>query len=69
MNDRTRYEGTRGRHQGGRAEPGPRGTWRAVCAALTVVLGPPALTAPALDQANAAPLRQPTPKTPWAPAP
>ncbi|MEU3253957.1 hypothetical protein [Streptomyces sp. NPDC006997] len=48
---------------------GPRGTWRAVCAALTVVLGPPAVTASALDQANAAPLRQPTPKAPCAPTP
>ncbi|MEV6840190.1 hypothetical protein AB0N17_37820 [Streptomyces sp. NPDC051133] len=33
-----------------------RGPWAVVCAAVTVVLGPAAVTASALDQANAAPL-------------
>ncbi|MBQ1087894.1 MULTISPECIES: hypothetical protein [Streptomyces] len=43
--------------------PGPltvvlRNPWKAVCAAATVVLGPAAVTASALDQANAAPLHE-----------
>ncbi|MFJ7334697.1 hypothetical protein ACIQU3_28340 [Streptomyces sp. NPDC101110] len=33
-----------------------RGPWAVLCAAVTVVLGPAAVTASALDQANAAPL-------------
>ncbi|WP_432173327.1 hypothetical protein [Streptomyces sp. Tue6028] len=33
-----------------------RSPWTVVCAAATVVLGPAAVTASALDQANAAPL-------------
>ncbi|MCH5677188.1 hypothetical protein [Streptomyces gilvus] len=33
-----------------------RGPWAALCAAAAVVLGPAAVTASALDQANAAPL-------------
>ncbi|MFF7895947.1 hypothetical protein ACFZDI_29350 [Streptomyces sp. NPDC007907] len=33
-----------------------RGPWAVLCAVLTVVLGPAAVTASALDQANAAPL-------------
>ncbi|MGW7048708.1 hypothetical protein ACWGDT_39810 [Streptomyces avermitilis] len=33
-----------------------RSPWTVVCAAATVVLGPGAVTASALDQANAAPL-------------
>lgn len=32
-----------------------RGPWTVVCAVATVVLGPAAVTASALDQANAAP--------------
>jgi hypothetical protein len=34
----------------------PRSPWAALCAAVTVILGPAAVTASALDQANAAPL-------------
>jgi hypothetical protein len=34
----------------------PRGPWKVLCAVATVVLGPAAATASALDQANAAPL-------------
>jgi hypothetical protein len=34
-----------------------RGPWAALCAAVAVVLGPAAVTASALDQANAAPPR------------
>ncbi|MEU3341010.1 hypothetical protein ACWCQ1_34145 [Streptomyces sp. NPDC002144] len=33
-----------------------RGPWAALCAAAAVVLGPAAVTASALDQANAAPM-------------
>ncbi|MET7454050.1 hypothetical protein ABZT03_19625 [Streptomyces sp. NPDC005574] len=33
-----------------------RGPWTVVCAVATVILGPAAVTASALDQANAAPL-------------
>ncbi|MFJ8590156.1 hypothetical protein [Streptomyces sp. NPDC093598] len=36
---------------------GTRGPWAVLCAAVTVVLGPAAVTASALDQANAAPMR------------
>ncbi|MET9757463.1 hypothetical protein ABZ016_00160 [Streptomyces sp. NPDC006372] len=36
----------------------PRGPWAVLCAAVTVVLGPAAVTASALDQANAAPLHR-----------
>ena len=32
-----------------------RGPWAVICAVVTVVLGPAAVTASALDQANAAP--------------
>ena len=35
-----------------------RGPWTVVCAVATVVLGPAAVTASALDQANAAPMHQ-----------
>ncbi|MEW1642231.1 MULTISPECIES: hypothetical protein [unclassified Streptomyces] len=34
-----------------------RGPWAVVCAVATVILGPAAVTASALDQANAAPMR------------
>lgn len=42
-------------------DPGPRtgaarGPWAVLCAVVTVVLGPAAVTASALDQANAAPM-------------
>ncbi|KUN28536.1 hypothetical protein AQJ23_06230 [Streptomyces antibioticus] len=40
-----------------------RGPWAALCAALAVVLGPAAVTASALDQANAAPMHHVVPKT------
>ncbi|MER7928076.1 MULTISPECIES: hypothetical protein [unclassified Streptomyces] len=33
-----------------------RGPWAVVCAVATVILGPAAVTASALDQANAAPM-------------
>ncbi|MFJ6082135.1 hypothetical protein ACIQI8_12080 [Streptomyces sp. NPDC092369] len=33
-----------------------RGPWAVVCAVTTVILGPAAVTASALDQANAAPM-------------
>ncbi|MFD5226959.1 hypothetical protein ACFWJ5_00145 [Streptomyces qaidamensis] len=33
-----------------------RGPWAVLCAVVTVVLGPAAVTASALDQANAAPV-------------
>ncbi|MFF2204656.1 hypothetical protein [Streptomyces sp. NPDC058145] len=36
-----------------------RGPWAVVCAVATVVLGPAAVTASALDQANAAPPHHP----------
>ncbi|MFI8836643.1 hypothetical protein ACIGPN_37600 [Streptomyces afghaniensis] len=36
----------------------PGGPWAVLCAVATVVLGPAAATASALDQANAAPLHQ-----------
>ncbi|WP_436319815.1 hypothetical protein [Streptomyces massasporeus] len=50
------------RHSGSAGEPGmraaasSRGPWAVLCAVVTVVLGPAAVTASALDQANAAPL-------------
>ncbi|MFG3016406.1 hypothetical protein ACGFZB_39385 [Streptomyces cinerochromogenes] len=44
--------------RGGR-KPAGRGPWAVLCAALTVLLGPAALTASALDQANAAPMHHP----------
>ncbi|AMW10052.1 hypothetical protein A4E84_11320 [Streptomyces qaidamensis] len=34
-----------------------RGPWAVLCAVVAVVLGPAAVTASALDQANAAPMR------------
>ncbi|GHD98008.1 hypothetical protein [Streptomyces alanosinicus] len=42
--------------EGARRTRTARGPWAAVRAAATVVLGPAAATASALDQANAAPL-------------
>jgi hypothetical protein len=36
-----------------------RGPWAVVCAVAAVLLGPAAVTASALDQANAAPLHHP----------
>ncbi|MFF7735043.1 hypothetical protein [Streptomyces sp. NPDC007984] len=47
-------------HAGSARQPGtravaPRGAWAVLCAVVTVVLGPAAVTAAALDQANAAP--------------
>ncbi|MFF5367684.1 hypothetical protein [Streptomyces sp. NPDC013187] len=49
------------RHAGSAGEPGgravaSRGPWAMLCAVVTVVLGPAAVTASALDQANAAPM-------------
>ncbi|MEU6812715.1 hypothetical protein ABZ920_27800 [Streptomyces sp. NPDC046831] len=51
------------------AESGPagwaaalRGYWTVICAIATVVLGPAAATASALDRANAAPLRHDGPR-------
>ncbi|MGP4011024.1 hypothetical protein [Streptomyces sp. 4N124] len=40
---------------GGRSRTA-RGPWAVVCAVVAVVLGPAAVTASALDQANAAPM-------------
>ncbi|MFF6912419.1 hypothetical protein [Streptomyces sp. NPDC012466] len=55
MNDgRTKAPGVAGR-PGTRPEA-VRGPWAMLRAAVTVVLGPAAVTASALDQANAAPL-------------
>ncbi|MFJ3507596.1 hypothetical protein [Streptomyces luteogriseus] len=56
-NGRTKTPG----HPGKAGEPGTRartsrGPWAVLCAVVTVVLGPAAVTASALDQANAAPL-------------
>ncbi|MEW2168278.1 hypothetical protein AB0912_35595 [Streptomyces sp. NPDC007084] len=42
---------------GGRWTRAVRGPWVVVCAVTAVVLGPAAVTASALDQANAAPPR------------
>ncbi|WP_155055008.1 hypothetical protein [Streptomyces blattellae] len=42
-------------HTGGWARAA-RGPWAVVCAVAAVVLGPAAVTASALDQANAAPM-------------
>ncbi|MDQ0712873.1 hypothetical protein QFZ55_002325 [Streptomyces luteogriseus] len=49
------------RHAGSAGEPGTRavasrGPWAVLCAVVTVVLGPAAVTASALEQANAAPM-------------
>ncbi|MFF5956870.1 hypothetical protein [Streptomyces luteogriseus] len=49
------------RHPGNAGEPGTRtrasgGPWAVLCAVVTVVLGPAAVTASTLDQANAAPM-------------
>ncbi|MEW1779548.1 hypothetical protein [Streptomyces sp. NPDC086777] len=46
---------TRAAEKAGRAWSS-RGPWAVVCAVATVVLGPAAVTASALDQANAAPM-------------
>ncbi|GGY39792.1 hypothetical protein [Streptomyces djakartensis] len=48
-NDGTKHTTARTRHDAA------RGPWAVLRAALTVVLGPAAATASALDQANAAP--------------
>ncbi|MET9893767.1 hypothetical protein ABZZ47_26860 [Streptomyces sp. NPDC006465] len=54
--------GAEGAEGTGNAEPAggwakaARGPWTVVCAVATVVLGPAAVTASTLDQANAAPL-------------
>ncbi|MFF7788759.1 hypothetical protein [Streptomyces sp. NPDC007991] len=40
----------------GRGAGATRGPWAVLCAVATVVLGPSAVTASALDQANSAPL-------------
>ncbi|MFD5626197.1 MULTISPECIES: hypothetical protein [unclassified Streptomyces] len=37
-----------------------RGPWTVLCAVATVILGPAAVTASALDQANAAPMHHAT---------
>ncbi|MCX3288355.1 hypothetical protein OR263_16855 [Streptomyces sp. NEAU-H22] len=37
------------------------GPWAVLCAVVTVVLGPAAVTASALDQANAAPMHHAVP--------
>ncbi|WP_031226326.1 hypothetical protein [Streptomyces roseochromogenus] len=55
MNSTRTHAGTTERTRIRRA-PTARGPWAALCAAATVVLGPAAATASALDQANAAPL-------------
>lgn len=53
-----------GGQDAGNAEPAggrvktARGPWTVVCAVATVVLGPAAVTASALDQANAAPMHR-----------
>lgn len=46
--------GESGRQRAGWART-VRGSWALVCAVVTVVLGPAAVTASALDRANAAP--------------
>ncbi|MFF8904133.1 hypothetical protein [Streptomyces olivaceoviridis] len=51
---RTDGRGECARERAGRARTG-RGPWAVVCAVVTVVLGPAAVTASALDQAGAAP--------------
>ena len=49
-------EGTGNAEPAGGWTKAARGPWTVVCAVATVVLGPAAVTASALDQANAAPL-------------
>ncbi|MET9900880.1 hypothetical protein [Streptomyces sp. NPDC006446] len=49
-------EGTGNAERAGGRATAARGPWAVVCAVATVVLGPAAVTASALDQANAAPL-------------
>ncbi|MFF4355307.1 hypothetical protein [Streptomyces sp. NPDC001604] len=44
------------KHKTGGRSRSAHGPWAALCAAAAVVLGPAALTASALDQANAAPM-------------
>ncbi|WP_328503492.1 hypothetical protein OG828_35510 [Streptomyces sp. NBC_00457] len=44
-----------GKNTGGRSRTA-RGPWAVLCAVVAVVLGPAAVTASALDQANAAPM-------------
>ncbi|MFF7444856.1 MULTISPECIES: hypothetical protein [unclassified Streptomyces] len=44
------------RHSDARTARTARGPWAALTAAVAVVLGPAAVTASALDQANAAPM-------------
>ncbi|MFD5340941.1 hypothetical protein [Streptomyces hawaiiensis] len=53
-NGRTKAPGDTG--NAGVRSGAARGPWAVLCAALTVVLGPAAVTASALDQANAAPM-------------
>lgn len=48
-------QGAEGTGKAGRVRSS-RGPWAVVCAVATVVLGPAAVTASALDQANAAPM-------------
>jgi hypothetical protein len=43
------------RNTAARTRGAARGPWAVLCAAVAVVLGPAAVTASALDQANAAP--------------
>ncbi|UIX35210.1 hypothetical protein [Streptomyces sp. GQFP] len=45
-----------GKRSSGGWTGGARGPWTVLCAVATVVLGPAAVTASALDQANAAPM-------------
>ncbi|GGS99898.1 hypothetical protein [Streptomyces violaceus] len=47
---------TKSPHTWSAATRGPRGPWAVLRAVATVVLGPAAATASALEQANAAPL-------------
>ncbi|MEU9341232.1 hypothetical protein AB0D74_08430 [Streptomyces sp. NPDC048278] len=49
-----RTDATQATEKGGRGRSW--GPWAVVCAVATVVLGPAAVTASALDQANAAPM-------------
>ncbi|WP_051848495.1 hypothetical protein [Streptomyces sp. NRRL WC-3725] len=55
---RTDGRGERARERAGR-DRSARGPWAVVRAVATVLLGPAAVTASALDQANAAPMHQP----------
>ncbi|MGW7524085.1 hypothetical protein [Streptomyces sp. NPDC054783] len=54
--DESTVEGTAGTTERARGTWTARGPWTVLCAVATVVLGPAAATASALDQANAAPL-------------